>query len=150
MGTSTVPATLTAILATLQATGATVYDGPVVTDDVQDAIWIGYDGDPGGTFESIINHLQSWAGLGKRARNETFSIVCAVTVLLGNDDTASARAKAYTMLGTVETSLRADPSLAQPPPFVAEIEPNSLLTEPTSDGFQVRIPFFIHITIARV
>lgn len=146
---SHVPTTVDAVLARLESVVKT-WDGPVVSGDFDDAVFVGYDGDPDGEFQAIANHVQSWASLGAKKRNESFSIICAVCVLLGDDIVKVARDKGYAMLAQVEDALRADPSVGQLSPFVASIKPSVAFTEPTENGMQVRIPFTIDVEIARV
>lgn len=148
---SPVPSTIDAIVSAFQAAGLTVWDGPVVTGDFSDAVFVGYDANPDAEFQAVTAHVQEWAGLGAKRRKETFTVVCAVVVLLGTGETVKvARDKAYSLLETVGATLRTDPSVGQPPPFVTNLRPNDLFTEPTDQGWQVRIPFYIDVDIARV
>lgn len=151
MAETRVPDAIDALVQAFTAAGLKVWDGPVISGDFASAVFVGYDANPDGEFQAVIDHSQTWAGLGQRARKESFAIVCALVVLIGNEDTmSSARHAAYAMLTTVGDVIRVDPSLGQPPPFVASLRPNELYTEPTEHGMQVRIPFFIDVEISRV
>jgi hypothetical protein len=133
-----------AIVAALKAAGLLVWDGPVVTGDFSDSVFVGYDGDPEGNYEAATL-TQDWAGLGAKRRDETLDIHCAVVALSGDGDAKSARDRAKTILTTVETTVRADPSLGQPPQFTAGLKPVAAFQEPTTDGLQIRITFTISI-----
>src|SRR5687768_4215310 len=62
------------------------YIGPYASGDPDDAVFVGYDGDPDGDMEAIV-HTQGWAGaLGAKARNEEFSIRCCILNLSGAGD----------------------------------------------------------------
>lgn len=86
-----------------------VYDGPAITSEaVSDFIVIGGTEDPDDEPSSFD---QSWNGLGQRGKVEQGEITCAVLVGTGNEDVKVARDRALTILGEVETKVRADPSL---------------------------------------
>lgn len=148
MGTSRVPATLDRLVSLLGATTLTVVDGPLVTDDPADAVYIGYDGDPDGDFQTASPE-QEWAGLGASRRDEEFDIHCAAVALVGDGLVKAARDAAYAQTAIVEATVRADPSLGLGPPtspvFVAEFRGGPVFTEPTPAGYQVRIVFNIHV-----
>jgi hypothetical protein len=141
---SRVPAATDAFLAALTAAGIKNWDGPTNTGDFAPAVYVGYDADPEGTFESVVMD-QEWAALGARARREVFDIVCAIVVLSGDDITVPLRTAVFQLFGEVETVLRTDPSLGQPPPFVASAKPKQLFTEDTADGLQGRLVFHVHV-----
>ncbi len=150
MTTSRIPAAIDAIVASLTAAGLLVWDGPVVTQNFKSAVFIGYDGaEDNSDYKSVVG-TQDWAALGAKRRSEKFSITCAAVALWGGTDTKTGRDMAYALLDTVGTTLRADPSLGQPPPFVAELRPSELFTEPTDNGLQCRWVFTIDVTISRV
>lgn len=121
-----------------------VYDGPFVTDDPSDAIYLGYDGDPEGGFEAVIGD-QEWAGIGARARRETFRITCAVVVVDGDGDVAQAREAVYRLFGEIEDALRAEPSLGLPPPTTVAVVSPALFIEPLN-GVQARLVFAVEVT----
>jgi hypothetical protein len=148
--TSRIPAAVDALIASFTAAGLKVWDGPVVTDDFAPAVFVGYDGNPDGTFEAVTG-TQDWAALGAKRRSETFSVICAAVALSGGTATKPGRDAVYALLDIVGTTLRADPSLGLgTPPFVAELKPVALFTEPTSNGLQCRWVFTIDISISRV
>lgn len=140
------PAAIDAIVASLKAAGLTVWDGPILSGDYGDAVYVGYDADPGIGEEHASTTTQAWAGLGQRKRDEENQITCAVVTVTGDDLTAwkPARDAAYALLETVGQVLRADPSLALSPPSVAELRPGDYFQEPGPAGFQARIVFSIH------
>lgn len=144
MSTSRVPATIDALVAALTGAGVTTWDGAVVSGDFENAVYVGYDGDPDGDFKTVVMD-QEWAGLGARARTETFDIICCAYVLSGAADTKSVRDTVYGLLATAETTLRANPSLGQASTFVAAIKPQELFTWPTTGGVQGRLVFHVHV-----
>jgi hypothetical protein len=151
MSTSRVPATLEALVAlfaaapTLGGAGVEIIDGPMVTGDpLREAVYVGYDGDPDGDFESVT-FAQEWAGLGARAKDETFTVTCAVSVWSGSTKVVPMRVRAFEVLGEVETTLRAEPSLGLPPPTVVAMASGSLVQSQRGSGLECRIPFQIAV-----
>lgn len=122
-----------------------VFRGPFVTGDIKPSLWVGYDGDPEGDFKTA-DPSQDWAGIGNRARDEEFDIVCAATALIGDVEVDLAWDAVDALLAIVENTLRADPSLAQTPlPYTAWYQPGPIHTEPTENGWQVRAVFNVHV-----
>lgn len=140
---SRVPLAIDAIVTVLTAAGLKVWDGPVITDDYADAVYIGYDGDPEGEQRAAAVE-QKWSGLGQRKRDEDSQIIGAVVVSTGDAGWKAARDKAYTMLGVVGQSLRADPSLGLSSPSIAELWPAGYYQEAGPSGLQARLVFAIH------
>lgn len=144
---SRLPASIDAIVEALTTAGVTVWDGPILTGDYGDAIYIGYDADPQGGEERASSTEQTWASaIGQKARNEDLQIICAIVTLTGNDDASwkPARDTAFALLETVGTVLRADPSLGLSPPSVAELWPGDYFQEVGPAGLQTRIAFVIN------
>lgn len=144
MADSRIPATIDALKALWTATGATVYDGAPLTEDYSDAIFVGYDGDPDGDFETAADDSE-WAGLGALRRDEEFDIVCSVVTLVGDDDIRAVRESTFALYKLASDALRADPSLGQTPPFTAALKGGSMFTEPSGDGWQCRKVFRVHV-----
>jgi hypothetical protein len=144
------PAAIDAIVAALQTAGIQVWDGPLVTGDYSDAVYIGYDADPRGGEELASVTQQDWAGIGQRRRNDEHTITCAIVVLIGTDATSwkPARDKVAALLDTVGQVLRNDatlgPSLGLSPPSVAQLQPGSYFQESLEEGFQARLLFTIN------
>lgn len=147
MATSRIPATIDAIIAKFTTAGATVLDGPTITADYSDALFVGYDGDPDGDYVSVDEIATEWQGLGAKTRSEEFDVVCAAVALVGDavDGVKTARNQVFALLALAENALRSDPSLGQAPPFVAEVQPGLVFIEPAESGYQVRVPFSIHV-----
>jgi hypothetical protein len=144
--TSRYPTVVDHLVAALRAADLLVWDGPLVTGDTRDAVFVGYDADPDSEWLSA-ELGQSWAGLGARTREETFAVRCAVLATTGETEAKPARDAAFALLAVVETVLRAGPSLGlTPTPMVAEVVPTAIYTEPgEATGVQVRIPFEIRV-----
>lgn len=152
MADSRVPATVLALYNVVKAAPAltsasppvNVWDGPVVTGDPTDSVFIGYDGDPEGEFASVVGD-EEWAGLGAKARDEQFEVVCSIVTLAGDGDIAAARARIYALFAGVTGVLRVDPSLGQAPPFVAAVKSPQLFIDPTPQGLQPRLVFHVAV-----
>lgn len=144
MSTSRVPATIDAIVNVLTVAGINTIDGPFVTGDYDNAVFVGYDGNPEGNFLSA-GIKQEWSGtLGTARRDEIMEITCAVVVMSGDTDVKTARLNAFGLFGTVETTLRADPSLGFSSPYVAGVKPVDFYVEPDSErGFVARLVFVV-------
>lgn len=149
MAASRFAATLTQLTATattaLAGTGCAVFRGPVVTGDPGTALFIGFDGDPMGDFQSVLQSSE-WAGLGAKARNEMFDVMCSLTAIFGDGDVASATNNVHTLFTTFEAAMRADPSLNQAPRFTAEVNNAQLFTTPHPTGLQVRLAFNVRVS----
>ncbi|OLE27975.1 MAG: hypothetical protein AUG44_08785 [Actinobacteria bacterium 13_1_20CM_3_71_11] len=143
---SRIPATVDAIVTALQTAGLNVLDGPVLTGDPSDVVLIGFDGDNEGEQQAATN-TQTWAGIGAKKRDEEFEIIGAICVLVGGSDPSwkSTRDRTFSYLETMGQTLRANPSLGQSPPFVAELIPGDYFQENTTVGYQARIVFRIHV-----
>lgn len=140
MAASRVPATLVALAELWSAN-----NGPLVTGDFSDGIFVGYDGDPEGDFEAV-DFDSEWAGLGAKARDEEFDVVCASVALVGEDEGVTlALDRAYDQLESAAVLLRADPSLGFSPPYTAAVKGGAVFNVPGPKGHQVRIVFRVHV-----
>lgn len=153
MADSRAPAVWTALYDTVRAADAlatttppaNVWFGPVVTGDPTDSIYIGYDGDPEGEMAAIVGD-QDWAGtLGAKQRDETFDIVCSITVLAGDGDVAAAVARVYALFAIVTQAVRTNTCLGQPPPTVVSIRSPQLYLDPTAQGLEPRLVFRVNV-----
>lgn len=126
--------------------GVDVWDGPIVSGNTGDAIYVGYAADPEGDGQAG-QVSQEWAGIGKKSRDESGVIVCAAVALVGNSDARwkPVRDRAKALIESVGQVLRADPSLGLPPPCVAELQPGEYFQENGPDGYQARFVFTVHI-----
>lgn len=127
--------------------GVHVWDGPVVSGDYGDAIYVGYDGDPEGDGQTAVSD-QDWAGVGKtRKRDESLDITGAAAALVGESDERwkTARDRATALIESIGQLIRANPSLGQSPPFRAELIPGAYYQENTPAGYQARYLFTVHI-----
>lgn len=145
--TSRYPQTVDRVVHLLRTAGLQVWDGPIMTGDRGDAVFVGYDAVPDGEFRSAEMNQQWAEAVGARRRDETFDIQCAALASVGENDPKLGRDRAFALLAVVETTLRADPSLGiTPTPFVAEFAPTAVFTEPDGAGLQVRVPFLIRVS----
>jgi len=132
-----------------------VYLGPIYSGDPDDAVFVGYDGDPAGDFE-MVQHTQNWAALGQRAQNDMFDVRCCILTLTGATDgeaMAAAMARLYDIWLTITATIKADPSMGMvtgtvggAPVWVADVRSFSSYV-PTDDerGVMPRIQFDIHV-----
>jgi hypothetical protein len=149
VSTSRAPAAIDALAALFAAapglSGVEVVDGPTVTGDpLHEALFVGYDGDPDGAGEAVTFE-QTWAGLGAKAKDETFAITCAVVAWGGDTAVREIRLRAFALLAEVENILRADPSVGLPPPTVVAMASGSLVQAQRQSGMECRIPFQIAV-----
>lgn len=122
-----------------------VYDGPDVTDsEWADAVFIGFDGDWNGKFDSV-RIKQDWSYLGATSRFEEVDIVCSVVSWSGDVTPKPNRDRAIVLLGAVETVLRTDPTLGLDSSVIATLDVANVFQEPFQNGHGCRILFTIHI-----
>lgn len=133
-----------ALVAMWTAANIATVDGPFVSGDTGDRLFVGYDGDPEGDFQAVEGD-SDWAGLGAKTRDEEFDIICAAVTRSGHQTATAARAAAIALFQVASAALRADPSLGLPPPCVAEPKPQGLFTPPGSTGVQGRLVFNVHV-----
>ncbi|MFC3453999.1 hypothetical protein [Amycolatopsis speibonae] len=149
MTESRIPEAIDAIIAALTTAqpDLQVWDGPIISGDYTNAVYIGFDGQYEDSEELAVSAQQEWAGIGRNARNEDLQITCSVVVLTGNADTAwkPTRDAAYSIIEAVGQVLRADPSVGLPPPVVAELVPGDFYQETGPAGMQARVLFSIHL-----
>jgi hypothetical protein len=81
---------------------------------------------------------QEWAGQGRLAKNELYTIDFTVMKVLIGDDEPAAETRAWEIFSAVEAAVRADPSLAQAV-RTAEVTGFDQTSEPVPEGFVVRI-----------
>lgn len=145
-----IAAAIDALYDALTASNPTTYDvwdGPILSGNIRDAIHLGYDADPEGDAQSGASD-QEWAGVGtNRRRNESLDITGAVVVLVGDSSPRwkPTRDRAIALMDAVGQVLRADPALGQSPPFRAELIPGDYYQENGPSGYQARFVFTVHI-----
>lgn len=146
MTESRVPAAIDALVALWEGVDLTVWDGPIVTGEPGDAIYVGYDADPEGD-QQAAEVDQEWAGIGARSRDEDIDVVCAAVALVGESDESWKRVRdlVYALVDTAGQALRGNPSLSQVPPFVAGLIPGNYFQENGPDGYQARVAFTVRI-----
>lgn len=127
--------------------GLTVWDGPIVSGDYSDAVYIGYDADPDGDFQAA-DIGQVWVGVGAtRTRDEEIDITCAAVALVGEAETwKTPRDTVLALVESVGQKLRADTSLGLSPPCRAELTSGGYFQEPGSAGWQARLVFNVRVT----
>ena len=147
MSLSRVPTVLDALVAlfTPGLAPVPVWDGPVPSGDFSDALYLGYDADPLGERKASES-TTTWAGIGAKKRDEVITIFGAAIAISGDGIPKDARDRAYAILAAAEQLLRNDPSMAQPPPFVASISNTQLFWDWLENlGLQARLAFQIDV-----
>jgi len=149
MATSAVPAALAALLAILRAEPALadvqVVDGPPTTDQSDaDLVAVGWSLE--GDLAAEV--AQSFNAAGARTRDEDFDIACWLDTWSGDQDFASARARAYELLAVVENAIRASGASPTAPTLNgavqwAHLTRYTLRQSLTDQGAQVSVPFTI-------
>lgn len=126
------------------------YLGPYPSGDPDDAVFVGYDGNPEGDLEAVV-HRQSWAGaVGQGRRDEQFDIRCCVLNLAGAnsvDAIGQAIMRVYGIFGVLARALHTDPHLGLGVhPYRAEITgPSSYLPPGSQAGIEARVTFDVHV-----
>lgn len=126
-----------------------VYLGPIVSGDPDDAVFVGYDGNPFGDMEMIV-HSQEWGALGARNRDEEFDIRCCVLNRSGLIDPKALEAAIYRLYGmftVLADATHRDPSLGLGiTPYTASIRSlSSFIPLDETDAVQPRVSFNVHI-----
>jgi hypothetical protein len=120
-----------------------------VSGDPDDAVFIGYDGNPFGDMEMVV-HSQDWGTIGARNRDEEFDVRCCVLNRTGLADPKAledALGRIYGMFGIIADATHADPSLGLGiTPFTASIRGlASYVPLDETDAVQPRVSFNIHV-----
>jgi hypothetical protein len=119
--TSRVPSAIAALVTLFQnaaTIGAAtppvaVYDGAKVTDAAaQLVLGVGTDTLTSGDKVLAATSEQTWAGLGKLARNEEITIECVALAWSGGGDVAAQRIAVYGIMSAVEDEVRTAPGSA--------------------------------------
>lgn len=141
MATSTIPAAISGLLATLRPspglTGVIVYDGPPMTAEQSDWVAVGFDPID---LTTSVDASQVPASLGNRAREESYQIACSLASWSGDEDMAARRARALDLFAAVEAALRTDITLGGAV-RTAQIASYSLTQEQTTQGASVGVRF---------
>lgn len=153
MATTRVDAVIDALVALVTAdsafTGVGVHDGVPVDDLVsfEEYLVVGGDDVFADEWHTAATVDQGWHDLGSAAaRDETVSVPCILEVYRGDDDLPTARARAATLLGAVETLLRANRSLGLSDVFPqTEVAAASWRYRRSADGVGVRVEFTIAV-----
>jgi hypothetical protein len=132
-----------------------IYLGPLISGDPDDAVFVGYDGDPTGEFE-MVSHTQTWAAIGQRRQDDVFDIHCAILTMAGitdGDGMVAAMGRLYGIWFCLTAALKADPSMGMgpgttedAPVWVADVRSFSSYV-PTDEerGVLPRITFAVHV-----
>lgn len=119
-----------------------VADGPQVNSDASnDWLFVGANGEAPESFTQGATVEQTWMAFAKTMQ-ETAQITCAVVSRAGGNDVLPVRTRAYQILASAETALRADPFLGSLL-MQSYISSHQYVPVITQDGCKVRIPFVV-------
>lgn len=141
MSGSVVPSFIAQLIAAFRAAlpAVTVVDGPflqVPNGDYLCVGWSPYNPD-------AASSAQQWSGVGTWGRNENFSVTCYLDSYSGDqDDPQGRRNGAYALLATVESALRADPTVGETV-LSAQLASHTLHIEQSDAGVAVGISFTV-------
>jgi hypothetical protein len=145
-GTSRIPAVLDALVAAfttaLAAADVTVTDGPPGLDQPLRELCIGHTRE-----DDEIAFTQEWAGQGGLSRNEMFEIPNMLYLRTGDTNLSALRLALFGYLATIESTLRADPTLGITG-FTVRAEfgtSGSYKQEVTERGLVLRVRFTIRV-----
>ena len=147
MATSTMPAFTTAVVAALQGAGSLsgvrVFDGIEIDMSYPgDAIAIGHDGNLDGDEVAASSIRQEYRPLGAISKFEHGVLSCFLWSADGTVDISARRTRAFALLGSVESVIRADVSFAGLVQFSA-LENAEIRYRQTTNGVGVGILFTI-------
>ena len=127
---------------TAALTTVRVADGPQANSDATaDWLFVGADGDAPDEGMEGASVDQSWMAFAKTMQ-ETAEVTCAVVSVAGDTDIPSLRARAYAILASAETALRADPLLGG---LVMQsyISAHQYMPAQTTQGAKARVVFTV-------
>lgn len=123
-----------------------VWDGPPVSGDpLPEVVTVGFAfNDDDYTAASITQELHELGAAAKR--DETVDVTCAVMASNGDADMATARTRCITLLGAVESVLRADYSLGLTDVLRVELAVGTLRQAQTQTGAAAIVQFTVTAT----
>lgn len=152
MATSAVPAAIAALLDILSTAPALadvrVIDGPPPSTNFSepDRLYVGWSSGA----EQAAEIQQDFAYAGSRRRDESAELACYLETREGSGDMAWCRARAFELLGVVETVLRAtdaDPTAPTLRGSVlwAELAAGALIQEQSTEGAYAGLAFTVRV-----
>lgn len=147
MATSTMPAFTNAVIAALQSasslSGVRVFDGIEIDMSYPgDAIAVGHDGNLDGDEVEASSIRQEYRPLGAISKFEFGTLSCFLWSASGDTNLTTRRARAFELLGDVESVIRSDVSFAGLVQFSA-MEQGAIRYRQTVNGAGVGILFTI-------
>lgn len=123
-------------------------------DDVQQVVYVAYQGDESDPTMARFTRTWQGAGIGQGRQVEPFEVPCAVVVWHGDDpDPVDTDADGipdafddlldalFALFNACDAALRADPRLGQAGPAKALLAAGSVVPDP--GGLRVRLPFTV-------
>ena len=140
---SSVPGAVDALVGLLASApgleGVTVLDGPTVTEQaIMEAVTVGFEDE---STAAVVESASEPEGLSRARDRETYSITCAVQVLLGSSvDAPAGRRRAYELFGAVGGVLADSPRLGGAV-MLAALGTHTLSNPQTPQGAMAQIVF---------
>lgn len=149
----TVSTAIHSVITALVSMGATAlpsvsqYDGPSLSmQPDQDILMWGVRSLVDQDFTQAEASEQEWATLGtNRSKEERFTVYGVYLAWSGGDTISALRSRAITNLTTVETALRADPSLQTTTLALSRLQVFSVRAGQVTTGQQVHVEFGVDI-----
>lgn len=140
-----------AVLSTLRADAnlatLTVSDGlPITEDRYNDLVIVGNSGEPEQPEAGRITQAYHDLAGTSSTRDETITLYCCVMSQTGDVDISATRARAFEVLGWVESAIRANYGLGLSNVLAVEITDITCVIDQFADGTAVRLPFTLQAT----
>lgn len=122
--------------------GVRVVDGPQAnSEDANEWLFVGYDGDTLDPNSEGANATQDWMAFAK-TKQEDGEITSAVVVRSGVVDIPTVRARAFALVSAAEDALRTDPLLGGVV-MQSHISEQRYFPTPSTSGCKVRVVFTV-------
>lgn len=84
----------------------------------------------------VLYETSNWAAIGAKQRKETYNVHVVINYVGTGFDAEAVEAKVLAAVDTLETALRADPTLGGFAPSGCALVPKRFSSQPTNDGFE--------------
>lgn len=145
------PRLMTGLLSTLRGAmpaDVAVHDGGGRAEDLTDAVFIGFLGDPEASGEQAVLTDLFRVGAGQSEFDENATIQCAIWVLNGDGDYAAARERVYEILGIAKAAIDLTPALG-----ITDFSVSARVTQARlqyvpagEDGLEALLLFDVYVT----
>jgi hypothetical protein len=142
VSTSRIPATIDALVSIFAAAlpDVQVLDGPPNVNLDLDFVTVGWSP----YADTAAEATQQFASIGTQRRDEDFTVICYAGSYSGDTVTSARRTRAFQLVASAETALRADVTLGGVLAFWAEMGDSTLHQEISDRGLDVGVTFHVH------